>query len=134
MSPDAAGSPDPSADGGAWHAALAYALVGEEWSLDRRPGPDLPALAVELAARDWTRERIAVHARSVQESGRPWPHPIPDALRAGLGAAQLYAALGRAREELGVAVLDPRAPSGRTVLTADERRLLADVPPHHVAR
>ena len=120
------------ADGAAWHTALAFALVGEDLSLGVRPAPDIAALAAELSEAGWTPERVAAHARSVQEGGRPWPHPIPDALRAGLGAAQLFAALGRAREELGVAVLDPRPPSGRTALTADERRLLADVPPHHV--
>lgn len=124
-------TPSPTADA-AWHRALAYALAGAELDLPGRPAPDVAALAAELAAAGWTPARVAEHARSVQDAERPWPHPIPATLRAGLSAAQLHAALGRARDELGVAVLDPRTPSARTTLTADERRLLADVPPHHV--
>ena len=56
--------------------------------------------------------------------------PVPDALRAGLGAAQLYAAIGGARERYGLEALTVLPPSRRTRLDADERRLLADVPPH----
>ena len=112
----------------AWHRAIAFALTGEELDLPTSSAPNPGALLAQLADAGWARVRIAEHAHAA--SG--WPHPVPDALRAGLGAAQLFAALGRAREELGVAVLDPRPPSGRTALTADERRLLADVPPHHV--
>jgi len=116
-----------------WHRALAFALVGVDLESAPRPSPDASVLAAELAAAGWTRARIAAHARSEFDAGRPWPHPIPDALRAGLSAAQLHAALGRARDELDLAVLDRRPPSSRTVLTADERRLMAEVPPHHVA-
>ena len=41
-------------------------------------------------------------------------------------------AVGRVRVELGLDALAARPPSGRTALTPDERRLLAEVPPHHV--
>lgn len=116
-----------------WHRALAFALVGVDLELAPRPRPDASALAAELVAAGWTPARIADHARAEVDAERPWPHPIPDALRAGLSAAQLHAAIGRVRDEFDLAVLDRRPPSARTVLTADERRLMADVPPHHVA-
>lgn len=116
----------------AWHRALAYALTGADLSLGVQDGPDVPQLAEQLAASGWTPQRIAAQARERGERGEAWPHPIPDALRAGLGAAQLLAALGRARTELGLVGLDQRGPSRRTALTGDERRLLADLPPHHV--
>jgi hypothetical protein len=125
-------TPGPEPRDAAWHRALAYALVGVEWDLAPGPRPYASALAAELAAAGWTPTRIADHARSELNAERPWPHPIPDVLRAGLSAAQLHAALGRAREELDLAVLDPRSPSARTALTADERRLMAEVPPHHM--
>jgi hypothetical protein len=56
---------------------------------------------------------------------------VPDALRAGCGAAQLAAALRVARELLDLASLEVRPPSGRRKLNPDEQRLMRDVPPHH---
>jgi len=117
-----------------WHRALAFALTGVELPLGVQDRPDAPQLARDLAAAGWPPPSIAEHARARLAAGEPWPHPIPDALRAGLGAAQLQAALGRVRDDLGLAALEHRRPSRRSVLTADERRLLADVPPHHVPR
>ncbi len=92
--------------------------------------PDAPELAAGLAAAGWDASRVRAYALAVRSAGEPWPHQIPDALRAGLGPAQLHAALGAVRETLGVATLDVQSPSKRTALNADERRLLGDVPPH----
>lgn len=115
----------------AWHDALAYALVGERFDFGPLPAPDVPLLVGQLAALGWDAARIRRHALGVRATEAPWPHPIPDALRAGLGAAQLHAALGAVRDALGVAALDAQV-STRTTLNADERRLLNEVPPHHV--
>ena len=114
----------------AWHAALAWALTGEPMDLGVQDAPDVDELAGRLAARGWGAERVAAHAREASVADA-WPHPIPDALRSGLGAAQLHAAIGRAREHYGLTVLTVLPPSRRTSLDADERRLLADRPPHY---
>lgn len=112
-----------------WHRAIAWALTGQELDLGVQPAPELNALVDQLDDHGWDADRIADHARATV--GRlPWPHPVPDALRYGLGAAQLHAAIGRARARYGLEVLDVLPPSQRTRLDADERRLLGDVPPH----
>ena len=116
-----------------WHRALAYALVGEQLPLEDVDTPDPDALRAALARAGWDVGRLAAHVNDVRRSGAPWPHPVPDALRAGLGAAQLHAALSRVRGDLGLDAVVLRPPSRRATLDADERRLLADVPPHHGA-
>nr|NLI50253.1 hypothetical protein [Propionibacterium sp.] len=115
-----------------WHRALAFALTGVELPLGLQDRPDTEALLRELRSSGWSPESLADHARRRLAASETWPHPIPDALRRGLGAAQLLAALGEVRAALNVSVLEERGPSRRSALTADERRLLADVPPHHV--
>lgn len=112
-----------------WHRAIAFALTGADLELGDQPAPDLDVLVDQLGDQGWGAGTIAAHAREAAAVG-PWPHPIPDALRSGLGAAQLYAAIGGARARYGLEVLTVLPPSRRTALTADERRLLADVPPH----
>lgn len=116
-----------------WHRALAYAITGEQWDgLAEQSAPDLEELAALIEARcpgGLPRLRETVVRR--RSAGAPWPYPVPAELRAGLGAAQWLAALTALRRLLG---LDPAA--ARPVLSsrapdADERRLLADVPPHH---
>lgn len=115
-----------------WHAALSYALLGRVpesvadpgqvdvvellRDLDRMPG-GLDAVKAEIA------ERRSTHA---------WPHPVPENLMYGLGPAQFASALTALRRELGV---DARARTVRAArsLDEDERRLQADVPPHHGA-
>lgn len=113
-----------------WHRAIAFALTGEELDLGDQAAPDLAGLAAALAGHGWDAGALAAHARATVAVGAPWPHPIPDALRSGLGAAQLYAAIGGARVRYGLEVLTVLPPSQRTALDADERRLMADVPPH----
>lgn len=115
---------------GPWHRAIAFALTGTDADFGVQDAPDPATLVAELAERGWDAERIAAHARDVPGT-EPWPHPVPDALRAGLGAAQLHAAIGQARGRLGLEVLTVLPPSRRSRLTADERRLLGEVPPHH---
>lgn len=114
-----------------WHAAVGFALVGEQLEVDEPGRPDPDALAEALVARGWTGDRIAAHAQARLAAGLPWPHPVAVALRQGCGAAQLQAALGATRVALGIATLVTRNPSVRTRLTPDEVRLLREVPPHH---
>ncbi len=96
-----------------WHQALAFAVTGERRpDLGTQPVPDLDVVAVALAGR-----QLGAYA-------------VPADLREGIGAAQLAALVTALRARL--------APGGRPVLAdrppdADERRLLADVPPHHGA-
>lgn len=120
-----------TADAPRWHAAIAWALVGEEVALPEPGRPDPAVLVADLAAVGWTAARLREHAGDTVADERAWPHQIPPALRRGCGAAQLSAALGRTRGLLGLVTLETRGPSGRTRLDADELRLLRDVPPHH---
>lgn len=100
-----------------WHQALVYAVTGERRpELGTQVTPDLDAVveAVQTVAR----------------AGSHGAHAVPADLREGIGPAQLAALLTELRSRLGRAgrpVLADRAPD------ADERRLLADVPPHHGA-
>ncbi len=113
-----------------WHRALAWALTGEMLALPAE-SPDVPRLLAELAAAGWPQNRIVEHANEVASSGGVWPHPIPQGLRAGLGAAQLAANLLVARQACNLLVLEVRPPSRRATLDADERRLMDEVPPHY---
>ncbi len=114
-----------------WHAAIGYALVGEELSLAEPGRPDPARLVGDLADAGWDVGRIHAHASACTEAEQPWPHQIPAGLRRGCGAAQLHAALGQARALLELVALETRGPSARTTLDADEQRLLRDVPPHY---
>ena len=110
-----------------WHSALALALTGERLDLGKQERPDAAELVSELAARGWDRDRIEALARVAPV----WPIPVEPADREGLGAAQWLAALREARRGLGLESLIVRPRSPRGLLNADERRLLADVPPHY---
>jgi hypothetical protein len=106
-----------------WAAALARALTGEAVAV-----PESADVLAELAAVGWDRPRLARHAEATWSAGEPWPHPDPAALKA-FGAARWSAALADCRRRLGLETT-PMPPSPRTRLDADERRLLADKPPH----
>ncbi|GAA1427273.1 hypothetical protein GCM10009616_03970 [Microlunatus lacustris] len=105
----------------AWHQALAYAVTGVRFEdLGRQARPDLDALAALL------RPRLGV---DVDPAALTRAHPLPADLAAGLGAAQLAAATSDLRRRLTGAL--PAVVAAERPLTADERRLLQDVPPHH---
>lgn len=114
---------EPVVTGPRWQQALAYALTGRRFpELDPARGPDPEAVAGFLRSRLGTDLDPAELQR---------PHPLPDDLAVGIGAAQLWAAVSEVRRRL-----DPPAPGTPPVvtgrpLTADERGLLRDVPPHH---
>lgn len=115
----------------AWHAALGWALTGEELAFPATDQPDVETLLAHLAGHGWTAKRIGAHARDTVAAEQVWPHPVPDRLRAGCGPAQFHAAVNRARAALDLVVLETRPPSARQHLNADEQRLMREVPPHH---
>jgi hypothetical protein len=81
----------------------------------------------ELAEQDAPDLDTVVAALAASPRGA---HPVPADLLEGIGAAQFAAVLAELRTRLASQarpVLAERAPD------ADERRLLADVPPHHGA-
>lgn len=110
-----------------WHAALAYALVGPPIRALTEPRTPRPAgLIADLGGAELVR-RAVLAARAAGS----WPFEVPTELRAGLGAAQYAAAWTAVLAELGSlsSCTQPVVPD--RALTADERRLLADRPPHH---
>ncbi|WP_026925762.1 hypothetical protein [Granulicoccus phenolivorans] len=100
----------------AWHTALAYAVTGRDLALGLQARPDPAGLLAELRARGLEPDQQ--------------PRVIPARLRAGLGAAQLAAALTELRRLARVDGLEPRTPAPGRRLGEPERRLLADRPPH----
>ncbi|MBA3529997.1 MAG: hypothetical protein H0T91_11955 [Propionibacteriaceae bacterium] len=110
-----------------WHQALAFALTGQRWEqLGEQPQPDVNQLVDDL------RSLIPAHGEDSPGS-RDWPHLVPADLMAGLGYAQFVAVLAQVHRQLG---LDPSPggvaqPKALQRLTAGERRLLDEVPPHH---
>lgn len=103
-----------------WHQALTYAITGVRApELGSQPSPDLAALA------DWLRSSAGRN-----ELAGP-PYVVPEDLMTGIGAAQFWAALTQLRAELRPTTGAPPPVLADRALTADERRLVGDVPPHH---
>jgi len=108
----------------AWHQALAYAFTGRRFEeLGRQAAPDLALLTAFLASRLTGDGDQVVASR---------PHRVPADLATGLGPAQLWAAAAELRRRLAGAT-PPAGVTRERPLTAEERRLLEDVPPHHGA-
>lgn len=103
----------------AWHQALAYAVTGRRYpELGRQDRPDVEQVA------EFLRPRLADRAPGP-------PQPVPPDLVVGLGPAQLQAAVAELRRRLGPGQPRPRTGGADRPLTAEEQRLLRDVPPHH---
>ena len=109
-------------------ASFASRLASSLTGLDLDPpARDVPSLL------GWLREQgidAGEIARSRRDAGQEWPFPVPAEWPREAGFARWSAAIDEAHRLLGVD-LTFLPPSNRTSLTADERRLLADVPPHH---
>ncbi|MDR1385991.1 MAG: hypothetical protein LBJ44_00020 [Propionibacteriaceae bacterium] len=111
-----------------WTEALAWALTGQPLDLGQLNDPD--QLLAALEGRGWDATALRSRAQSARDRGQPWPDRPPAEQLARIGAARWRAATERVVACLGLqAVALP--PSRRTSLTADERRLLAERPPHH---
>jgi hypothetical protein len=107
-----------------WHQALAYAVTGRllpDLGLQERA--DVDALAAELRQRAADGELQLLDNASAAS--------VPADLRTRLGAAQFAAALAGLRTALDLNRTPRTAPGSGRPLTADERRLQAEVPPHH---
>ena len=108
---------------------LAYALTGETLPIRDTDGSTTDFLAA-LEEAGWPADRVVRAANQAWEQETCWPHPLPAHSLDSVGPAQWYAALTQVRAELGLDAIQ-QAPSKRTTLTGDERRLMAEVPPHH---
>ncbi len=109
-----------------WHLALAYAVSGQRLEgLGTQSRPDPVALGAELTSRAAATE-LTLRRGAVAD--------IPADLRVGLGAAQLAAALAGLHRALALDSPRPMVVGADRPLDAEERRLSADVPPHHHAR
>ncbi len=106
--------------------AVGFALTGCSGVLTSVDPDPLTA----LAAVGWGRGEVVAHAEQVRAHGDVWPHPVSEELRARVGSARLIALLQRLQVELGL-FGRAAAPAAPRPLTADERRLLNEVPPHH---
>ena len=103
----------------AWHQALAWAVTGEHLpGLGHQSRPDLTALAAIL--RD--------HLGAGVQAGPP--HPVPAELMRGIGAAQFVAALADLLHRITPQTTPAPVVADRSY-TAEERRLVGEVPPHH---
>jgi hypothetical protein len=110
-----------------WASELAASLVGEPVDLSDTL-PDARLVLAALEQRSWPASRIEAVARRRFDAEEAWPFPVARQVVAA-GPAQWYALVGEARTLLGLDG-DVQPPTTRTALTADERRLLNDVPPH----
>lgn len=110
-----------------WHAALAYALLGAPVrDLPETGTPRVADLIADLGGLESLRAEVA----EVRDSGS-WPVTVPDELRRGLGAAHFTAVWTVLLTELGPLTTNARPVVSDRAPTNDERRLLADRPPHH---
>lgn len=92
--------------------------------------PTAADLVAALSAAGVDRAQLETHKAERQAAGLPWPHPVPAELRPDIGAAQFFSALRQVTDDLEVHSWQVSGPAPTRPLTADERRLLADVPPH----
>ncbi|MDR1808450.1 MAG: hypothetical protein LBR33_11165 [Propionibacteriaceae bacterium] len=113
-----------------WAGALARALTGQALDVPADAAGDGAAFLVTLAGLGWDGAALAAHAEAAWAAGDPWPHPDPEAAHR-FGPARWHAALAGLTHRLGLDTVT-QPPSHRTTLTADERRLMADKPPHHL--
>ncbi|MGJ3508750.1 hypothetical protein [Enemella sp. A6] len=121
-----------------WYAALGLALTGHE--LDD-PGPDPEQshpgppptpheVGAALTAAGFDRQRLARLVAERQAAELPWPFGVPAERRPGIGAAQFISVLRQVTDHLDVHAWQHAGPAPARPLTAEERRLAADVPPH----
>lgn len=106
----------------AWHQALAYAVTGRRYpELGRQPRPDLAEVAAFLSQ----------HRPADPVGPGGGLHPVPPDLVEGVGPAQFWAAVSELSRRLDGDVRPAIPVVADRPLSADEQRLLRDVPPHH---
>lgn len=110
--------------------AVTRALTGQR--VETTPtGASPQELADALVGAGWNAERLQQLRGERQEQEEPWPFPVERELLATAGFARHQSSLKEVRRLLGVDGLVPTRHLGPKVLGPAERRLLADVPPHH---
>jgi hypothetical protein len=105
---------------------LARALTGRTLSV----AGDATNLPSELIRLGWDHERLAALREERMRERLVWPFPVDLDVRRELGFARFDALLDRVRKEMGLAGTKSQAQAPVRPLNADERRLLADRPPH----
>jgi len=107
---------------------VARALTGE--SVELGAARSVRELGAALQDAGWGSDRLVELRDSRRAAGLAWPFALTTVERGGVGAAQLQSAIQIVLDELGVVprsrVRDRDAP-----LSARDRALLADRPPHH---
>ena len=111
-----------------WTARLALCLVGAE--PDVGSGAATGDVLATLERAGWDAAAVRGHAADRRAAGQPWPHPVPVTWLREYGPARWAATVADLVRRLELEA-DTAAPSPRRPLSSDERRLLADVPPHH---
>lgn len=114
-----------------WTSRLVFTMTGQSVPSPATAAPDLDEVLAWLTANGWDHDSLHAHATDLKARDLPWPHPVPREWLHDLGPARWLATLTALRQRLG---LDSETlpPSHRTRLNADERRLLIELPPHHV--
>lgn len=107
--------------------AVAWALTGTDVPLPPTARWTAQGMVDDLGHVGWDREAIASHAAEADV----WPHPVSADLLDAVGPAQMQAALREVRSALGLTGQSTPTVAARRDLTAAERRLLDDKPPHH---
>ncbi len=108
--------------------AVAFALVGRRLAAGddsadpRRIMEHLASLGVDAAS-------VAAVQQERRAASLPWPFPLPEDVAVN-SPAQLKAVLDAVRTELGVGGPSPVVAVKRRP-SADELRLIQEVPPHH---
>lgn len=102
--------------------AVALVLTGQDLSLPDARRWSAKEMADDLAARGWGHDEIAAHLRSGSGPGQTG---------VDIGPAQLQAALTEMRQVLDLSGLPTPTVSSQRGLTAAERRLVEDTPPHY---
>jgi hypothetical protein len=105
---------------------LARALTGRTLPVSG----DAAGLPAELARLGWGAERLAALRQEQMNKRLPWPFPVDLEARRELGFARFDALLAEVRKQMGLAGTSSRGQALVRPLNADERRLLADRPPH----
>ncbi|MGL5406633.1 MAG: hypothetical protein ACRDAX_07625 [Propionibacteriaceae bacterium] len=113
-----------------FHSALAKALTGEDIDLGEQEKPDIVLALAQLAQVGWDTARIAELRKQCRVSQQPWPIPVPASARGDISAATWLALVSQAIAQLGITDRAQYARVDRP-LTADEQRLVSQVPPHH---
>ncbi|MFW6597398.1 hypothetical protein ACQBAU_04235 [Propionibacteriaceae bacterium Y2011] len=116
-----------------WHRAVAFALLGvDRPELGEQGSPDVAELL-----RSLDRTAVADARARAAAADEPWPYALPSELATGIGWARYGATLQRVRDALALDTTivpagagDDDRSAGRRHPSAEERRLLADRPPH----